>query len=222
MLSTLTILLAKELKQEIRQKDAVLSMVVFGLSIILIFSFAFDLSSVNINKILPGLTWITFMFTFVIGVSRNFAREKDGMGISLLLTSPIDRGNIFLAKTIAFSIYLFISQICLYPLFYLFLGYSSIEYWQLWALSLLVNWALSALGIVVSGLGFRSKIGDVLTALLFFPLSSPVLISAVKATSAISKELKFEFYGFWIMLILSFAVGFTILGMFLFDYTLEE
>ena len=102
------------------------------------------------------------------------------------------------------------------------MGYSSIEYWQLWTLSFLVNWALSALGIVVSGLGFRSKMGDVLTALLFFPLSSPVLISAVKSTSAISRDLKFEFYSFWIMLILSFAVGFTILGIFLFDYVLEE
>ena len=93
---------------------------------------------------------------------------------------------------------------------------------QLWAFIILINWGLSALGILVSGLGFRSKMGDVLTALLFFPLSSPILISAMKSTSAIYRGIEFEFYSFWIMLILSFAIVFTIIGMFVFDYILEE
>ncbi|MBC8197915.1 MAG: heme exporter protein CcmB [Candidatus Marinimicrobia bacterium] len=222
MASPLSTLIIKELNQELRNKDSILSMAVFGLSIILIFSFAFDMSTPNVNSILPGLIWLTFMFTFIIGLSWNFTREKDGMGISLLLTSPIDRGYIFLSKTVVFTIYLFISQLCLFPLFYLFLGFTAITNWQLWALSLLVNWGMSALGVVISGLGFRSKMGDVLTALLFFPLASPVLISAVKSTSAISRGIKFELYSFWCMLILSFAVGFTVLGMFLFDYIMEE
>jgi len=222
MQSPFFILLKKEFNQELKNKDAILSMIIFGLSIILLFSFAFNPTSSSIKKILPGLTWITFMFSLTIGVSRNFTREKDSNAINLLLTSPIDRGLIFLSKMIAFTVYLTISQLFLYPLFHLFLGYSIITNWKIWGLSILVNWAISALGIMVAGLGFRSKMGDVLSTLLFFPLSTPVLISAVKSTVIISKGLKFETYSFWVMIILSFAIGSTILGMFLFDYALEE
>lgn len=222
MKSPLFILLSKEFNQELKSKDAILSMIIFGLSIILLFSFAFDPTSASIKSILPGLTWITFMFSLIIGISRNFSREKESNAINLLLTSPIDRGLIFISKMISFLIYLSISQLILYPLFHLFLGYSIINNWKIWVLSILVNWAISALGIMVAGLGFRSKIGDVLSTLLFFPLSTPVLISAVKSTLIISKGLKFENYSFWIMILFSFSIGSTILGTFLFDYTLEE
>ena len=222
MNSPFFILLNKEFNQELKNKDAILSMIIFGLSIILIFSFAFNPTSSSINEILPGLTWITFMFSLIIGVSRNFSREKEANAINLILTSPVDRGIIFSSKMFAFLIYLTISQIFLYPLFNLFLGYSIINNWKIWVLSILVNWAISALGIMVAGLGFRSKMGDVLTALLFFPLSTPVLISAVKSTIILSKGLKFENYSFWVMIIFSFAIGATILGMFLFDYAMEE
>ena len=222
MKSPFIILLNKEFNQELKNKDAILSMIIFGLSIILIFSFAFNPTSSSINEILPGLTWITFMFSLIIGVSRNFSREKEANAINLILTSPVDRGIIFSSKMFAFLIYLTISQIFLYPLFNLFLGYSIINNWKIWVLSILVNWAISALGIMVAGLGFRSKMGDVLTALLFFPLSTPVLISAVKSTIILSKGLNFENYSFWVMIIFSFAIGATILGMFLFDYAMEE
>tara|TARA_Y100000588_G_C13995370_1_gene813336 strand:- start:52 stop:720 length:669 start_codon:yes stop_codon:yes gene_type:complete len=222
MNSPFFILLNKEFNQELKNKDAILSMIIFGLSIILIFSFAFNPTSSSINEILPGLTWITFMFSLIIGVSRNFSREKEANAINLILTSPVDRGIIFFSKMFAFLIYLTISQIFLYPLFNLFLGYSIINNWKIWVLSILVNWAISALGIMVAGLGFRSKMGDVLTALLFFPLSTPVLISAVKSTIILSKGLNFENYSFWVMIIFSFAIGATILGMFLFDYAMEE
>jgi len=222
MKSQFFILLNKEFSQELKNKDAILSMIIFGLSIILLFSFAFDPTSSSIKNILPGLTWITFMFSLIIGVSRNFYREKESFAINLLLTSPVDKGTIFSSKMIAFLIYLTISQIILYPLFNLFLGYSVINNWKIWLLSILVNWAISALAILVSGVGFRSKMGDVLSSLLFFPLSTPVLISAVKSTTIISKNMKLESYSFWIMIIFSFAVGATILGLFLFAYILEE
>ena len=157
-----------------------------------------------------------------IGISRNFYKEKEFNSISLLLSSPVDRGYIFLSKSISFILYLFITQIILFPLFHLFLDFPIITNWKFCLLVLSINWAISTLGVLVGGLGFRSKMGDVLSVLLFFPLSTPVLISAVKSTSIMTKGLKFEFYSYWVMIILSFAVGMTILGLFLFDHSLEE
>ena len=216
------ILLKKEISQELKSKDTLLSMVIFGISTLLIFSFSFNPSSNSIQFFLPGLAWITFMFSLNIGINRNFSKEKEFNAISLLLSSPVDRGYIFLSKSISFILYLLISQIILFPLFHLFFDFPIIKNWKFWLLVTLINWAVSTLGVLVGGLGFRSKMSDVLSILLFFPLSTPVFISAVKSTTILAKGLKFEFYSFWYMIILSFAIGMTIMGLFLFDYSLEE
>lgn len=222
MIHPFLILLKKEITQELKSKDSLLSMIIFGISTLLVFSFAFNPTSNTIQNFLPGLVWITLMFSLNIGISRNFYKEKEFNSISLLLSSPVDRGYIFLSKSISFILYLLITQIILFPLFHLFLDFPIITNWKFCLLVLSINWAISTLGVLVGGLGFRSKMGDVLSVLLFFPLSTPVLISAVKSTSIMTKGLKFEFYSYWVMIILSFAVGMTILGLFLFDHSLEE
>ena len=55
----LFILIRKELQIEIRAKDTILSMLLLGVSIILLFSFAFPLNKQITTSILPGLVWIT-------------------------------------------------------------------------------------------------------------------------------------------------------------------
>lgn len=215
-------LIKKEIFQEIKTKDTLLSMVIFGISTLLFFVFAFNPNSTAIEKFLPGLIWMTLIYSLNIGITRNFAKEKEFYAINLLLMSPIDRGYIFLSKVVSFILYLFISQVILIPLFHLFLGFPLISDYKFWILIILVNWSISSLGVLVAGLGFRSKMGDVLNILLFFPLSTPVLISTVKVTTILSKGLKFSSYSFWVMIIFSSAVLLTILGVYLFDYSMEE
>ncbi len=215
-------LVKKELRIEVRAKDSLLSMVIFGVSIILLFSFAFPINSQMTHNNLPGLVWITILFIFSIGLFRNFSREKEWGGMNMMLAAPLDRGQIFLAKLFTFILFLLIADVVLIMFFSLFMNFPGAAYLQFWGLTLLVNWALSSIGVLASGIGFKSKMGEVLTSLLLFPFAVPVLIGAVRSTASIMDGNALTDYGNWIMIIFTFAVSFTLAGLFLYDQILED
>ena len=75
------LIIKKELMQEIRSKESILSMVVFGIALIILIVFSINLDQEKIIIILPGLFWITCLFSAVIGLLRSFGSEKEMNGI---------------------------------------------------------------------------------------------------------------------------------------------
>lgn len=218
----LWILIKKEFLIELRAKDTLISMIIFGISIILLFSFTLPLNNQRILPILPGLIWMTMLFIFTVGLLRNFSREKEMNAVNMLLTAPLDRGLIFSAKMIIFMLFLILAEIVLFPLFSFFMNFQGSANLHFWGLVLLVNWALSAIGILASGIGFKSRLGEVLTTLLLFPFSVPVMIGSIKSTKFILNGDKIEHYDEWLMILLTFSVCFTLAGLFLYDQILED
>ena len=96
------ILLKKELYNEFRSRELILSMLVFGLSIILAYAFTSDVSRVIVANYAPGMFWAMILFVTVLGVHRSFSYEKEMDAFSMLITAPIDRGLIYLSKWIEF------------------------------------------------------------------------------------------------------------------------
>jgi len=66
---------AKDLRSEIRGKEAVNASVSFALVILLLFSFAFDLEPEQTREIAAGLLWLVFTFAGTLILNRSFARE---------------------------------------------------------------------------------------------------------------------------------------------------
>ena len=62
---------------ELRSKQIVLSMLFFGLAIILIFAFSSNVSKVVLSNYASGMFWLMNLFIVVLGVHRSFAYEKD-------------------------------------------------------------------------------------------------------------------------------------------------
>ena len=95
------ILLKKELYNEFRSRELILSMLVFGLSIILAYAFTSDVSRVIVANYAPGMFWAMILFVTVLGVHRSFSYEKEMDAFTMLITAPIDRGLIYLSKWIS-------------------------------------------------------------------------------------------------------------------------
>ena len=115
------LLLKKELFIELRSKELILSMVVFGIAIVLSFSFSSDLSRVVVKNYASGMFWITVLFVATLAVHRSFAYEKEFDAFSMMVIAPIDRGFIFLAKWVSGFIYLTIMEILIIFPFFKFL-----------------------------------------------------------------------------------------------------
>jgi len=220
---TLIHLVKKELYHEIRAKESIISMVVFGTSVILLFSFAFNATPAEFARFLPGLMWMTFLFISILGLLRSFSAEKEMDAYAALLSSPVDRGSIYLGKLFAFWIFLLFAQLFILPSFMLFLNLDISAYPLMFVgLVMVTDWAIAAVGIMISGMGLRTRMGEVLVPVLMFPLMSPVLIAATKVTHTIVSGQNLSGTNFWMMILFTFAVVFSATGYLTFGAISEE
>ena len=91
----------KDVLTEFRTKDALTSMLLFGLLVILMFHFAFEPDSLETERFGPGLLWMTFLFAGLLGMNRAFAGERENDGLQGLKLAPISWGAIYLGKMLA-------------------------------------------------------------------------------------------------------------------------
>lgn len=214
---------SKDVRLELRTKESLSTMVVFAAAVILLFSFAFDANPARFRDFIPGFLWLTYFFVAALGLLRSFGHEKDLEAYSLLLSAPIDRSAIYLGKTAAFVVFLLIAQLISLPLFGLFLDVPLLTApLALVLIIILSDVAIAAVGNVIAGMSVRSPSGETMLPILLFPLLTPLLIAASKATdSALSGEAVIE-YDKWLMLLATYAGVFLIAGTLIFDYISEQ
>lgn len=216
-------LIAKDLRVEFRSKEIIVSMIAFGVAVILVYAFAFRQAPDVFSKFSPGLMWTVFLFVSALGLHRSFSLEKEFDAFGLLLSAPVERFSIFLSKWLSSCAFLATSQLIIVPLFFLFLGLPSPE--NIWAwvgLFLIADLGITALGSLVSGIVMRFRMSEVLLPILLFPLVSPLLIAAVKSTDALLSNLDFNAWRIWAQLLITFVVAFGVTGYLIFDYVSEE
>ena len=167
-------LIKKELLIEFRSKQIILSMLIFGLAIILIFALSSNISSEILSNYSAGMFWLMNLFVVVIGVHRSFAYEKEFDAFSLMVSAPVDRGLIFLSKWVSGFIFITTTQLIIITPFFKLLLLDIPEKLSFFILtSLLVNLAMMSIASIVSGIVIRSNFSEILLPLLMFPLLSP-------------------------------------------------
>ena len=72
----------------------------FALLGIVIFYFAWDATAVAAIDLAPGVLWVIFTFSGLLGMHRSFGVEQFDRAIDGLLASPVARESIFLGKAI--------------------------------------------------------------------------------------------------------------------------
>jgi len=216
-------LIKKELLIEFRSKQIILSMLIFGLAIILIFALSSNISSEILSNYSAGMFWLMNLFVVVIGVHRSFAYEKEFDAFSLLVSAPVDRGMIFLSKWVSGFIFITTTQLIIIAPFFKLLLLDVPENISFFILtSLLINLAMMSIASIVSGIVIRSNFSEVLLPLLMFPLLSPLMIAATKISNDIINSQSYELWNVWVLIIASIVVLFGLAGYALFDFIVEE
>ena len=83
---------------ELRSRENIASMFFFALLTIFIFNFSLPLDQRAAQELAPGLIWIAFSFTGVIGLGRSFLAERDNDCLEALLNAPVPKGALYLGK----------------------------------------------------------------------------------------------------------------------------
>jgi heme exporter protein B len=81
---------------------------------------------------------------------------------------------------------------------------------------------IAAIGTLCAAMASRSRAREVLLPLLAFPLLTPVLIAATRATAGALVGRSVAELGSWLLLLAGFDIVFLTVGWLAFDYILEE
>lgn len=218
----------KELLAEFRTRETMTAMLIFSLTVILIFAFSFSRPGEKISsEILAGLIWVVITFSGLLGLNRTFLTEQKNDALLGLLLAPIDKSLIYLGKVASNLVFLGLVEIISLPLFFIFFG-SRLEtsYPLLILVLILGTLGFSGVGVFLAALASNTKISEILLPVLLFPLLTPLFLGAVKASGILlagSWPDPVSAAGFWswIRLMFVFDLVFFAAALLLFDYLME-
>ena len=217
-------ILRKDLALELRTRQSVPAMVLFSITVFVLFHFGLDRNELD-GELASGVLWVTVLLATVLGVNRLFAAEREGGALDGVLLAPIDRTAIYMAKATALFLYLTALEIVAVPAFAILLlgpGLGN-AFPALLAIAALANLGLATVGALVAGIAAEARARDLVTPLMLLPLLVPVLIAASNATKPLLVQNGGpEELGKWLGIIGLFDIVFLLLSVAVFDFLLED
>lgn len=212
----------KDLRAEIRNKEAINASLAFAVVILLLFSFAFDPTAEQTREISGGLLWLVFAFAGALILNRSFARELTNDCLDALVASPVPGAALFLGKALAnYVLLLAVEGICL-PVFGIFYNIRwTAQPGSLAAILLSATWGVTVIGTMFSALTVNLRLRELMLPMLCYPIMIPCLLPAIQLSTVViaGQPLGPEMYqGF--RLIVGFDVIFTALAVVLVDTVL--
>ncbi len=211
----------KDLAAEFRTKENLSAMVVFALLVLVVFNFAFELKNIDINDAGPGVLWVAFAFSGVLGLGRSFLAEKDKGSLEGLLLTPVDRGAIFLGKAASNFLFIVVMEAVTLPLFAI-LNNVNLPWFPLVPYVVLGTLGFAAVGTLLSAVAVNTRMSEVMLPILLFPVLTPLLIAAVKLTGGALLNLPFGEISTWLGILVAYDVIFLVVAFWVFEYVVEE
>jgi heme exporter protein B len=175
---------AKDLRSELRTKEALNASVAFSIVILVLFSFIFDSSSEEFRDFTGGLLWMVFTFAGALVLNRSFARETPNDCLDGLLAAPLPPSALFVGKALANFVLLFTVALISLPVFGLFYDVRwTPVFWPLMLVIALGTWGLTVIGTAFSALTVNLRLRELMLPTLVFPLMIPALVAAMTLTT---------------------------------------
>jgi len=185
LFSNTAVLLSKELRTEFRSRELLTTTVVFILVVLILFSFAISPTTEESREFGPGLLWLAILFAASLMLQPCFLREQSNDTLSSLRLAVSDPFSIFLAKLIANTLFLLLTELIMLPFFAIFYNVPVLpEFHWLILVLFLGSLGISVAGTALSAISAQARMRELLLPLLLLPLLTPVLV--VSATVTVS------------------------------------
>jgi heme exporter protein B len=220
--SQVLVIMAKDLRAELRTKEAINASLSFALVVLLLFSFAFDPSEETTREISGGLLWIVFAFAGTLLLNRSFARELGNDCLDALISAPIPGSALFLGKALANYVLVLAVELIALPLFGVFYNVRwTSQFWQLMMVIALATWGMTVTGTIFSALTVNIRLREVMLPILNFPILIPALLGAMQLTSALVAGNPITAANdSWLKMLIGFDVMYTAVSVFLVETVL--
>lgn len=213
----------KDVRVELRARERMNAMLFFAALILFIFNFALGPDREKLREAAPGLLWLAFLFTGMLGLGRSFQAERENECFEELLLTPGDRESLYFGKLTGNILFMVMAELLILPLFAILYN---LDIWP-WLPGMLLVAVLgtvgfSTIGTLLAAMTAHLRAREVMLPLLLFPLTVPVILGAVHATDALLAGRGLSDAWHWIKLLAGFDVVFLVICPLLFEFVLEE
>ncbi|MEM6558581.1 MAG: heme exporter protein CcmB [Myxococcota bacterium] len=217
------VLLAKEFRLEWRSRARVNATVFFSVLTLLLFSFAAGPRPKLLADSAPGYLWLALLFASTLALGESARVESENEALEGLRLVPVYPGAIFLAKSMANTLFLGLLTLLVVPLAIALYDVSVAESpLALMGVMLLGCASIAAPGTFYATIASRVRARDVLLPLLLFPIIVPGLIAAVRATQLVLEGDAMGSLGSWTSLLVVFNVLYWTACTLLYGRVIEE
>lgn len=211
----------KDLRIESRARVTLQQVLPFGLIVLLLFAFALDPDRGVLQRVAPGLFWITVLLATLLAISRSYSVESENGAIDALRMSGLDPAGLFLGKAAAVAVELAVLEAVLAVGVVLLFDVGIASIGPLVLASIAATVGIAATGTLYGVLAAGLRVRETLVPVLLLPVVSPVLLGATRAWEAAIDGALSDAWP-WIGLLSIFAVLYVAVGMLAFGPLLEE
>ena len=205
-------LIKNEFLLEIKSSNNLFYITFFSLSCLMLSVFSFPPSELNEIIILSGFFWIIIALASIKLIENSFVREREEGIYDLIYTSSADNYLVFLAKLITFSLILLGVQLLIFTIYSLIS--TTIEIDKIF--QILILCVVSNIGLIYLMTSLSST-RSFLFPLILFPIIVPLLIHSSNIFIALCLGMEISFYTESMVLLLTFAIMATVLGVNFFE-----
>lgn len=221
--ATALLIARKDLAIEFRTRTAFFSAVTFALLAVAIFYFAWDPTIVGAIDLAPGVLWVIFTFSGLLGLHRSFAIEHEERAFDGLLGAPVEREAIYLGKAVGNLVFVVVVQGIAIPVLALFynlpLGPAAL---LLAGVALLAALGLVAVGTLFAAMTANTRLAELLLPMLALPFFVPVVTAAAQSTARLLAGRPITEVAAWLKLLLAYDLVFALACTLAFPFVLEE
>jgi heme exporter protein B len=212
----------KDLVVERRSKETLNALVFFSLLLLFVFQFALGPDRERLAAVLPGVLWLGFILSGLLGLGRTFLVERDNDCWEGLLLAPGDKSAIYLGKLAGNLAVMFFVEALVLALFVLFFNVDLGRALPgLLVVIVLGTLGLASVGTLFAAMTAQARARELLLPVLLLPVQVPVLLATVKTTEALLLGEPLGVVAHWIKLLIAADVIYLTAGILTFDFVLE-
>ena len=217
------LIVRKDLRLEFRSGGRLVSMIAFVVLAGFLFGLALDRGRVAGRDVAAPLVWMTILFAATSGAGRIFDPEDEEGAFRHVLLTPVARPAVFLGKTAANLVVIWLVTAVAFVSLTAFLGVHGPGSLAAHAAVFLPgSIGLAAAGTFFGRISRHSTLGDTLLPVLTFPLLVPPTFVGATATSRVFLERPWTEISGSVRMLWAFALGAVVVGAALFRHVTDE
>jgi heme exporter protein B len=180
------VIMAKDLRAELRTKEAVNASLGFAVVILILISFVVESADEPApHQILGSLLWLVFAFAGTLVLNRSFARELPNDCLDALIAAPVSGAALFMGKALANYVLVLAVELVSLPVFGIFYNVW-FDLRQMFIVLVLGTWGVTVIGTIFSALTVNIRLREVMLPMLIYPMLVPALMGAMQLTAGLA------------------------------------